>query len=148
LLHFAARREHLVATVFPALEAGKWVVCDRFIDSTIAYQGYGHGVDRAFLDGLAVAVAGDFRPDLTLVLDLPVSAGLERAKSRGGAEDRYERMGVDFHERLRAGFLEIAGKEPERCAVIDAAQPLDKVTEAIIAAVGERLPESGLAGNT
>jgi dTMP kinase len=148
LLHFAARREHLLATVFPSLERGAWVVCDRFIDSTVAYQGYGHGVDRTLLDTLARAVAGDFRPDLTLILDLPVAAGLERARGRGGAEDRYERMGEGFHQRLRAGFLEIAGNETERCVVIDAAQPLDKVSEAILAAVAGRLPDSGLAGTT
>jgi dTMP kinase len=142
LLHFAARREHLLATVWPALDSGSWVICDRFADSTLAYQGYGHGVDRAFLGTLQAAVIGDFRPDLTLILDLPVEEGLKRAHGRGGFEDRYERMGIEFHRRLRAGFLEIARAEPERCVVVDAARPVDKVAGAILAAVRDRLADS------
>lgn len=142
LLHFAARREHLRTTVWPALRSGNWVVCDRFVDSTVAYQGYGHGVDRTLLDTLRASVMGDFRPDLTLMLDLPVEEGLGRARGRGGAEDRYERMGLAFHERLRAGFLEIARAEPERCVVIDAARPVDKVAEIVLAAVRDRLRDS------
>ncbi|WP_207478630.1 dTMP kinase [Arenibaculum pallidiluteum] len=139
LLHCAARRDHLLRTVLPALEAGKWVVSDRFADSSMAYQGYGHGVGRAAVEALHEIAIGDFRPDLTLVLDLPVEAGLARAASRGGAEDRYERMGVAFHERLRQGFLDIAAREPGRCAVIDAARGPEAVHRAVIAAVTERL---------
>ncbi|MDH3229229.1 MAG: dTMP kinase [Alphaproteobacteria bacterium] len=139
LLHFAARRDHLVATILPALARGAWVLSDRFADSTMAYQGYGHGVDRSVLAELYRICVGALKPDLTLILDLPVEEGLARAVGRAAGEDRYERMDRDFHERLRQGFLEIARKEPERCAVIDAAPDEDAVHAAIIAAVGERL---------
>lgn len=139
LLHFAARRDHLVRTVWPALAAGRWVLSDRFADSTLAYQGYGHGLDRAFIDTLYRLTVGDFRPDLTLILDLPVETGLARAAGRGGAEDRYERMDREFHERLRLGFLDIARREPDRCAVVDAARDADAVAADIRAIVAERL---------
>ena len=101
LLHCAARREHLTKTIAPALDAGTWVVCDRFADSTMAYQGYGHGLERQVVAGLNELVLGAFAPDLTLVLDLPVEDGLGRAGQVTGPEDRYERMGRDFHQRLR-----------------------------------------------
>lgn len=142
LLHSAARRDHLVKTVWPALERGAWVVCDRFADSTLAYQGYGHGLDRALIDQLAEVTMGRFRPDLTLILDLPVEEGLKRAGGRGGAEDRYERMGLDFHQRLRQGFLAIATAEPRRCAVIDAARPPEVVHQDILEAITTRLDKS------
>lgn len=138
LLHYAARREHLRHTVLPALAGGRWVLCDRFADSTMAYQGYGHGLGRDVIAALHAAVVGDLAPDLTLILDLPVDAGLARAASRGGA-DRYERMDRAFHERLRAGFLDIARREPARCAVIDAGLAADRVQAAIAAVVGDRL---------
>lgn len=139
LLHTAARRDHLAKTVWPALERGAWVVCDRFADSTLAYQGYGHGLDKAFITGLTRLAIGDFIPDLTLILDLPVEEGLKRAGGRGGAEDRYERMGSPFHERLRQGFLEIARQAPDRCVVIDAMADLDNVHQAILKAIKGRL---------
>ena len=139
LLHFAARRDHLVRTVWPALAAGSWVLCDRFADSTMAYQGYGHGLDRAFIDTLYRLTVGEFRPDLTLILDLPVANGLARAAARGGAEDRYERMGRDFHERLRQGFIDIASRNPDRCAVVDAARDVDTVAAEIRTIVAGRL---------
>ncbi len=139
LLHTAARRDHLARTVWPALERGAWVVCDRFADSTLAYQGYGHGLPREFITGLTTLAIGDFKPDLTLVLDLPVEEGLKRAGGRGGAEDRYERMGTAFHERLRQGFLDIARKDAGRCAIIDAAADLDSVHQAVLRAVKSRL---------
>lgn len=138
LLHFAARRDHLVRTVWPALAAGQWVLCDRFADSTLAYQGYGHGLDRNFIDTLYRLTVGDFRPDLTLILDLPVETGLARAAGRGGAEDRYERMDREFHERLRLGFLDIARQEPDRCAVVDATHDADAIAADIRAIVGDR----------
>ncbi len=137
LLHCAARREHLTKTIAPALDVGTWVVSDRFADSTMAYQGYGHGLGRQVVEGLNELVLGDFAPDLTLVLDLPVDDGLGRAAA--GPEDRYERMGRDFHQRLRDGFLEIAGREPERCAVVDARAGVDEVQAAIRAVVRQRL---------
>jgi len=139
LLHFAARRDHLINSVEPALARGAWVISDRFADSTMAYQGYGHGVDRAAIASLYRLCVGSLKPDLTLILDLPVDAGLNRAAGRGGGEDRYERMDRAFHERLRQGFLEIARAEPERCMVIDAAQSEDQVHAQIIAAVRARL---------
>ncbi|WP_422013953.1 dTMP kinase [Reyranella sp.] len=131
LLHFAARREHLRTTVLPALASGTWVVSDRFADSTMAYQGYGHGIDRAMLGTLYDITVGNFRPDLTLILDLPVEAGLARAASRRGKETRYESLPVDFHERVRAGFLDIATADPGRCVVIDATAGIDVIARAI-----------------
>jgi dTMP kinase len=139
LLHTAARRDHLAKTVWPALEQGGWVICDRFADSTLAYQGYGHGVDIAVLEGLYTLAIGDFAPDLTLILDLPVEEGLKRASERGGAEDRYERMDIAFHRRLRQGFLDIVHANPARCVVIDATRSPDEVQAAVMAAVRTRL---------
>lgn len=139
LLHFAARRDHLRSTVWPALKHGAWVISDRFADSTMAYQGYGHGADRTMLGGLYDMAVGDFRPDLTLILDLPVDAGLARAAARRGGETRYESLPIAFHERVRAGFLEIAAADPERCVVIDASKDIETIAAAIAEAVGNRL---------
>ncbi len=139
LLHTAARRDHLERTVWPALEAGRWVLCDRFFDSTMAYQGYGLGLGRALVEGLQKTALGDFRPDLTLILDIAVATGLRRAAARHGGEDRYERMDIGFHQRLRDGFLDIAGREPERCAVIDADADLDTVQARIWVEASGRL---------
>jgi dTMP kinase len=139
LLHFAARRDHLRATVWPALDAGKWVLCDRFADSTLAYQGYGHGLPHHDIRSLYRLAVGDFRPDLTLILDLPVETGLARAAGRGGTEDRYEKMNGGFHQRLRDGFLAIAAAEPQRCAVVPADRSADDVAAAILAVIDERL---------
>ena len=140
LLHFAARREHVVRTVWPALERGQWVISDRFADSTMAYQGYGQGADRDAIAALYRATLGDFAPDLTLVLDLPVAVGLARAGVRdSGAQSRYERMDVAMHERLRQGFLAIARAEPRRCAVLDASLGPEAVAAAVEAVVRERL---------
>ena len=139
LLHFAARRDHLRATVWPALQKGAWVISDRFADSTVAYQGYGYGVDRDMLAKLYGIAVGDFRPDLTLILDLPTDIGLSRAAARRGTETRYEALPPDFHIRVRNGFLEIAAADPGRCVVIDATQDIAAVSAAIAAAVRERL---------
>lgn len=144
LLHCAARRDHVVTTIQPALARGAWVLSDRFADSTMAYQGYGHGVDRAGIAELYRITVGTLKPDLTLVLDLPVQTGLERATGRAGGEDRYERMDRAFHERLRQGFLEIARSEPDRCVVIDAVPDADTVHRTIVAVVGERLSVSAV----
>ena len=139
LLHFAARRDHLRATVWPALKRGAWVISDRFADSTRAYQGYGHGLDLAMLERLYDVAVGDFRPDLTLVLDLPIEVGLARAASRRGAETRYESLPIEFHQRVKAGFIEIAKREPKRCVVIDAARHIDTLAATIARTVGDRL---------
>jgi len=135
LLHFAARRSHLADVVWPALDRGAWVISDRFADSTRAYQGVGQGLGDDTVKRIYAIVVGDFAPDLTLVLDLPVDIGLARAI---GSEDRYERMGMDFHESVRSAFLDIAAAEPARCAVIDAAGDIDAVAADIRAVVGRR----------
>lgn len=136
LLHFAARLEHVHATIIPALNAGRWVVSDRFSDSTVAYQGYGHDLGQAEMVRLHSLVLGDFQPDLTIILDIPDDVGLARAGKRetaeGAGEDRYERMGPDFHRRIRDGFLDISRRNSERCAVIDADQAPEDVHRAIL----------------
>jgi dTMP kinase len=134
LLHFAARADHLDKMILPALAAGKWVLSDRFADSTLAYQGYGQGVDLAWLKTLRKRVVGATEPGLTLVLDLPVETGLGRAQ----AQQRYERMGAAFHAKLRDGFLALAKDEPERCIVIDAARPIEAVAADVKSAVATR----------
>ncbi len=139
LLHFAARREHLRSTVWPALKRGEWVVSDRFADSTLAYQGYGHGIERRIFEQLYDVAVGAFRPDLTVILDLPVETGLKRAAARRGSETRYESLPMEFHRRVRAGFLEIAKGDPKRCVVIDATGEVDAIAKAIADAVKERL---------
>jgi dTMP kinase len=139
LLHNAARREHLTEVVWPALDGGGWVISDRFADSTTAYQGYGLGLDAEVLAALHRAAVGDFKPDLTVVLDLPVAEGLARAAARRSNEDRYERMGEEVHLRIRDGFLAIAKGDPDRCAVIDATGSIEATQAAIRAAVGARL---------
>jgi dTMP kinase len=139
LLHFAARREHFTRLILPALDAEQWVICDRFIDSTLAYQGYGQGIDQTAIAALRRTVLGDFAPDLTLILDVLPETRRARTAARPGNEDRYERMNEAFHDRVRAGFHAIATAEPGRCTVISADQPIDAVFAALKQAV-----ESGL----
>jgi dTMP kinase len=139
LLHYAARADHLDRTIRPTLAADRWVICDRFADSTTAYQGYGHGVPLDVIDSLFNAVVGDTAPDLTLILDLPVEQGLQRAAARSGHENRYEQMAVDFHARLRNGFLTIARQNPQRCTLIDANRAVDAIQSDIQAEVLRRL---------
>jgi dTMP kinase len=139
LLFNAARRDHVTRLIRPALDRGVWVVCDRFADSTLAYQGYGRGVPLTDLWALHRFALGDFAPDLTLILDLPAAEGLARAVRRSGDADRFERLDAAFHERLRQGFLRIAADHPERCVVIDAAGDRDSVYRAVLAAVTARL---------
>lgn len=139
LLLYAARRDHVARTIEPALAQGSWVVCDRFADSTLAYQGYGRGLPLDDLRALHRLVLDDFAPDLTLILDLPVEEGLRRAARRPGAADRFERLDREFHERLHRGFRDIAAAEPERCVLIDGSGDVEGVHRAIVAAVGERL---------
>lgn len=144
LLHFAARCDHLLNTIAPALDRGAWVISDRFVDSTVAYQGYGHGVPLKLIDELARICIADRRPDLTLILDLPVAVGLARANRRGTAEDRYERMNDEFHARVRDGFREIARREPSRCVVVDASGDVEAVHRAVVEAVTRRLGMAAL----
>ena len=140
LLMYAARSDHLERTIRPALEAGDWVVCDRFADSSRAYQGAGGGVPPAFIEMLDAGIVGDDQPDLTLVFDLPVEVGLERAFGRGLFETRFESKGLAFHGRLREGFLAIAREHPERCVLIDADGDEDMVAARVWAAVQARMP--------
>lgn len=139
LLLSAARRDHTQRLIKPSLAAGTFVLCDRFFDSTLAYQGYGHGLPRRTLEQLRTMAVGRLRPDLTLILDLPASTGLARAQARRGDETRFESFDVSFHERLRAGFLAIAVAEPKRCVVIDAAQGPEIVATQAWGAIVERL---------
>lgn len=138
LMMYAARADHLERTIRPALDGGAWVICDRFSDSTRAYQGAGGGVAPEVIEQIDQAVVGIDRPDLTLIFDLPVETGLDRAHQRGG-DARFESKGRAFHQRLRDGYLEIARREPDRCVVIDAAARLDDVTDRVWKAVEERL---------
>lgn len=131
LLMYAARRDHIERLIAPALERGAWVICDRFLDSTRAYQGAGGGAPQALIEVLEAQVVGPLLPDLTLILDLPVDVGLARAAARGEGGARFEAKGLGFHERLRQGFQAIAVREPERCALIDASADLETVTERI-----------------
>lgn len=143
LLLYAARRDHVWRLIEPALEKGIWVLCDRFADSTMAYQGYGHGLDREKIADLHRIVLGTLTPDLTIILDLDPGIGLARTRSaeeaqRRGVEDRFERMEIAFHQRMRDGFRDIAAAEPQRVALIDAETDVDRVGEAIVGLVRER----------
>lgn len=138
LLMYASRRDHLERVIRPALAQGKVVLCDRFADSTRAYQGAGGAAPASLIAALEDHVLSGAIPNLTLILDLPAEVGLSRAEARGGAA-RFESKGLEFHQRLRAGYLEIARREPERCVVIDADAELDAVTAAISQAVTQRL---------
>jgi len=138
LLLFAARADHVAHAIRPALDAGKFVICDRFTDSTYAYQGVGRGTPRETIRRIESVVLEDFKPDMTLVLDLPSEAGLQRADTRGGVETRFEKFDAEFHEKLRQAFLDIARRAPDRCTVIDASGSEDDVARAIWDAVSRR----------
>ena len=140
LLMYAARSDHLERTIRPALARGAIVICDRFSDSSRAYQGAGGGVDGGFIEAMDAAVVGETQPDLTLIFDLPVELGLERALARGGADLRFESKGLAFHQRLREGFRQIAADHPKRCRIIDAAGDPDAVFDRVWAAVEPVLP--------
>jgi dTMP kinase len=146
LLFAAARIDHLDRTILPALEGGAWVVCDRFADSTRAYQGAAGNLAPEFIARLEQVTVGPNKPDLTLILDIPPETGLERAAKRrrkeGGA-DRFEAEGLAFHETLRLAFLDIAAAEPQRCAVIDAVQPERKVAAEVWSVVKSRFDPAG-----
>ena len=141
MLFAAARDDHVRCTIIPALRSGKWVVCDRFADSTRVYQGILGQVDHKLINVLERVSVGELSPDLTVILDLPVQVGLERAKLRRGNEqaDRFEGEGAEFHEKLRDAYLAIAAREPDRCVVIDASASKEAVADAIWQAVQSRL---------
>lgn len=141
LLFAAARDDHVHATIKPALDAGQWVVCDRFIDSTRVYQGALGKVDPKLIRGLERLTTADARPDLTFILDLDPEVGLARAATRRGRKraDRFEGEALEFHTKLRAGFRHIAATEPQRCVLIDADRPADAIADEIWSAVNSRL---------
>jgi dTMP kinase len=139
LLMVAARRAHVTETIRPALARGDWIICDRFADSTTAYQGHGAGVPLKTLADLHKLIADDLTPDLTLLLDLPVEEGLARAHARHGGETRFEQKDIHFHKRVRRGFLAIVKEEPNRCVVIDASRSIDDVHRAVLTVIKDRL---------
>jgi dTMP kinase len=139
LLMFAARAQHIAELICPALDAGQWVLCDRFTDATYAYQGGGRGIDTRRIAALEDWVQGELRPDLTLLLDLPIDVGMSRAGERGEL-DRFEREQQDFFERVRKTYLEMAEQYPDRYRVIDASQDIHQVQaqiDAVLAPVLE-----------
>lgn len=145
LLYYADRRNHLTKVVWPAVQEGKWVISDRYADSTEAYQYYGYNkrVDLAVLHELYRMVAGDFKPDLTLILDIEPEIGMRRsfakAQTMAVKELRFESRQIEFHHNLRRGFLEIAKREPERCVVINADADVETVHKQIVKVIEQRL---------
>ncbi len=142
LLMLADRAQHVHEVILPGLRADKVIISDRFLDSTIAYQGHGRGIPLDLLTRFNTFVCGECMPALTLILDLPVTAGLQRAnKRRGGVEktDTFEAEATDFHERVRAGFLAVANAQPERVCLINAARSVEVVHQEILAIVQDRL---------
>ncbi len=129
LLFYASRRNHLRLTIWPSLDEGRWVLSDRFADSTMAYQGYGNQLGEDAVRKIHDFTVGDFVPDLTFIFDLPAEEGLHRTMGRSHNEDRFEKMDLDFHERLRDGFQNIARQNPERCVLIDATRPVDDIQQ-------------------
>jgi dTMP kinase len=143
-MYLADRAQHVSEVILPAIEAGKIVLCDRFTDSTMAYQGYGRGIELRLLQQLNDLADQGFRPDLTFLFDCPASVGLERTARRKNEtgrrhEDRFEREKIEFHEKVRAGFLELARGEPQRFRVLDATRPIEEVTLAIKKIIEEEM---------
>jgi len=138
LLNYAARDTHLRDVIRPALARGAFVVCDRFMDSTRAYQGFAGGASMTLIDRLEAEIVGETRPGLTLVFDVEPEVGLARAGRRGSA-DRFESREMAFHRKLREGFLEIAAREPGRCVKIDSNRPVETVSEEVWSTVADRL---------
>ena len=151
LLMLADRAQHVQEVVVPGLRANKIVVSDRFMDSTTAYQGYGRGVELNLLDRLNAFACGGYLPDLTFLLDLPVREGLGRAQQRRSsteAIDSFEAESIDFHERVRAGFLEVARTNPQRVYVLDAARSVEEIHQEILAVVLARLEAENVTSKT
>jgi len=143
ILFAAARDDHVRQVIRPALDAGHWVICDRFADSTRIYQGSLGNVDSRLINALERISVGNVRPDLTIILDVPAEIGLARAAKRSGAKaDRFESEALDFHKKLRDAYRDLAEREPERCIVIDASQDAAAVSEAIWTCVLRRIEAS------
>lgn len=143
LLMNAARSDHLDELIRPALKAGSWVICDRFSDSTRVYQGVSGGMPAEVIKGLEAQVVGSTRPDLTLVLDAPVSIAHERRTTRKGSQDVFEQRGLDFHQSVRLAFSQIARSEPGRCKLIDASRPASEVVDAAWGHIAHLLSSAG-----
>jgi dTMP kinase len=139
LLMYAARRSHLVEAIWPAMRNGRWVVCDRFADSSRCFQGIAGGLGLEVVDQVHNLVVGSFKPDLTIILDIPANVALDRAKSRGAGPDRFERKGLPFHQLVRQGFIDLAAADPAQHVLIDAQGSVDDVFAAISHAVHDRL---------
>lgn len=142
LLFYAARVEHWRQVIQPALQAGKVVLCDRFADSTMAYQVYAGGLPGQTLNAIHTASMNGIEPDLTIILDLAVTEGLKRAQARNDVENRFESKGPQFHENLRQGFLTIARQNPARCRVVDASQSVETVHKSVIGILQARLAQT------
>ena len=138
LLMYAARRSHLRDTIWPALEAGNWVISDRFADSSRAFQGIAGNLGLDTVENIHQVVVGDFTPALVLILDIPESLALARARERGDQEDRFEKKGADYHARVRNAFLDIASSDAQQYTVINADQSMDQVNHEIIEIVNAR----------
>ena len=147
LLMSAARHEHVEQIIRPALAQNKLVMSDRFVDSTIVYQGIVGGMARNDIDAMNHIACGDIYPDVTIILDIDSQIGLARAKSRGGGEDRFEAKGLAYHEKVRAGFLDIAANDPSRCVVINANRTPDDIAEDVWRVVRPHLQACGLIDN-
>lgn len=138
LLMSAARNEHVQQLILPALQRGEWVICDRFADSTWVYQGYAHGLGDEAIQALNQFVLGNLTPDLTFVFQLPASQGLARKKGQPQGENRFEQMGLSFHEQVQAGYANLLHAQPDRCVAIDATQPLQTIAGLIQKEIAER----------
>ena len=141
LLFYAARRDHLIKKIIPHLENGYWVISDRFADSTMAYQASGYqknAISKNDLLNLHKMAVGDFKPDITFILDMPVEKGLERAKLRNPDKSRFEKMDISFHQNLRSAFLQIAANEPERCSVVAADDTAEQISNNIINVINNK----------
>lgn len=141
LLMFAARAQHLHTRILPVLKAGRWVLCDRFTDATFAYQGGGRGVPAERIALLEDLVQGDVRPDQVILLDAPVETGMTRARHRGDL-DRFEQEALAFFERIRTTYLQRASADPERYQIVDAARPLEVVTEDVVSRISAMVAEA------
>lgn len=146
LLMYAARRSHLRDTIWPELEQEKWVISDRYADSSRAFQGIAGNLGLDTVEQVHRAVVGDFKPGLVLILDVPASIALARARDRGGNEDRFEKKGANYHSRVRNAFLQIAASDRQQYQVIDANQGMDQVSEDIVKVINDRF-ELGLKAN-
>lgn len=139
LLIYAARRDHLTKTIWPALDEGRWVISDRFADSSRAFQGIAGGLGLDAIDAVHAQVAGDFAPDLTIVLDLDPEQSLARTVARGGQEDRFEKKGLAYQQMVRAAFAQLARRSPRTHVLVDAGRTVDEVAHDVLRAVTERL---------